>query len=420
MKQLPKKVLATVLACGMLLPLAACNKQPELSEMEATATTTSATKATTTTTTLPQTGTPPVIEKVEGDNPLESLMYTPDVSTLSFSTEAVIPGDPDFEVGKYYTGPTVSFRQSDEDTARFGLWVWDTRVIIGESASGAELNCDVLLDMMLQNGINHVYLHLGGMQDLRSLEYDNGETYEGMVSEMMVRGFIKKCYGYGIRVSALVDGAGESAGRYFGFDGETTYGNAKQYLASIASFNSRAKDESERFCGIQYDVEPDWNGFDGRAANVQYAANFFTYIRQLYDIYDLELDFCINAWTKESDMVVDEDGNVVNMLDVLTKKCDTLTVMSYRPSASEQFDIGSLELEYGNKNGCLVVLGSETMSPDDLSISDRKITYWRYGIAKMSEEQTKLRQMMADAGYEKVGGAIHHAECFYAMTKEKP
>ncbi len=425
MKKQCKRTAALLLAAVLLLGLSACQTVPDASEpvsgtsaAEAATTTT----APTTGTTEPERTTPPDIPAVEGDDPLRDRMYTPDPSEVTFSTDPVIPGEAEVQVGTHYTGPTIAFRRSDDDPASFGLWIWDCRVIT-DSLPNSDLTVDILFDMMLQNRITDVYIHLGRLADLESLVYyaENGEEVpDDVVTEMQMRGFIKKCYRYGIRVEALVDGAGAGAGRYFGFDGSNTYTSAKIYLAYIASFNERGADESERFRGIQYDVEPDWSGFDGRAANVQYMANFFTYMRRLFDAYDLEMDFCINAWTKETDMVVDEDGYRVNLLDVLTRKCHSLTIMAYRPAAKDQYSISSLELEYGKKNGCRIIVGSETMPPDRLSAGERNITYYTRGAAVMSKQQTLLRDMLSDFGYDNVGGAIHHAETFYQMMCEKP
>ena len=329
------------------------------------------------------------------------------------SIDAVMVGDENFTPGSLYKLPTISFRKQGDD-ATLGLWCWDTGVLIRpERASG--LTADMLLDMMIANNVSELYLSLGRMLDLESQIEQEGVIDEGYVSEMQVRGFIKKCNKYGIRVAALLANGGDSAVNWM----KGNYGETMRYIAMVESMNSRAK-EDEKIYGIHIDIEPQWKKGAGMAQNQQWAAEYFTAVRKACDRTKMELNFDIYAWMNKDDMVIDENGKKVAFLDLLTQKCHALTIMSYRPKAADQYSIAADEVEFAAKNDCRIILASETMNPKDLSAGEAGITYYRVGAQVMDEQMGELRTLLDNSGAKYYGGAIHHAASWYAMVREKP
>lgn len=71
-----------------------------------------------------------------------------------------------------------------------GMWVWDCRMIKGTSPD-SDMSSDMLLDMLIQNGVTEIYLGMQYYMDLESQIANKGELKEGFVSEMELRGFVK-------------------------------------------------------------------------------------------------------------------------------------------------------------------------------------------------------------------------------------
>ena len=160
----------------------------------------------------------PTVSQEPSSRPDGQLSYeieTPPLDKLSipegFSIAPVQSGDPNFVPGSLYKGEKLTFRTASDKKGEpaVGMWVWDCRMIKGISPD-SDMSSDMLLDMLIQNGITEIYLGMQYYMDLETQIASKGELKEGFVSEMELRGFIKKCSQYGIRVSmltAMVDNA---------------------------------------------------------------------------------------------------------------------------------------------------------------------------------------------------------------------
>ncbi|MEG1886673.1 MAG: hypothetical protein RR177_00970, partial [Oscillospiraceae bacterium] len=140
------------------------------------------------------------------DDPNGLEVYIPKPSEIPFSTETIIPGDPNFKPGSLYKGPTINFRKKD-DAASFGMWVWNNAFITGKDKEQG-FDCDMFLDMAIQNNINEIYIGNTNVMSLETQVEQGGELDEGYMSEMQFRGFVKKCNKFGIKVELLVGASG--------------------------------------------------------------------------------------------------------------------------------------------------------------------------------------------------------------------
>ena len=143
-------------------------------------------------------------------------------------------------------------------------------------------------------------------------------------------------------------------------------------------------------------------------------------MRKYCDFYDVELTFDINAFLKEEWKAYDENGDYVCILDIFTKQCRQLTLMSYRRTAKGQYELGELELGYAAKNGCQLILGAETGDASEMPPGERSITYFPMGAAYLIDQQNKLREMLDESGCASFGIALHHAVPFYTIMTAKP
>lgn len=352
---------------------------------------------------------------------------TPPLEPLSipkgFSTAAVQSGDPNFVPGSLYKGQKLGFRKKSDGAKQpaLGMWVWDCRMIKGTSTD-SDMSSDMLLDMLIQNGVTEIYLGMQYYMDLESQLFSDGKLKNGYVSEMELRGFVKKCAKYGIRVSMLTTMVENAYTQWARKDDESQeYRATKRWVQLVADFNSRAKGDDEKLYGVHIDLEPDWeNGGDGLQTNLQNCADYLIRMRKYCDYYKVDLSFDIMAFLKEEWKVRDETGQTVSILDVFTKQCRQLTLMSYRRTAQGQYELGDPELSYAKKNGCQLILGTETGDTKEMPAGERNITYYPMGAAYLIDQQNKLRDLLDKSGCASFGMAIHHAVPFYEIMTTKP
>ncbi len=359
-------------------------------------------------------------------DPASYEIETPPLDKLTipdgFSIAPVQSGDPNFVPGSLYKGEKLTFRK-DSDGERqpaVGMWVWDCRMIKGTSPD-SDMSSDMLLDMLIQNGVTEIYM---GMQYYTDIEthISTGEVKDGFVSEMELRGFIKKCAKYGIRVSMLttmVDNAYKQMERKE--DQSQEYRATKRWVNMVADFNSRASGDDEKLYGVHIDLEPDWeNGGDGLEANLQNCADYLIRMRKYCDFYGVELTFDIHAFFKEEWKAYDETGKYVSIIDIFTKQCRQLVLMSYRRTAEGQYELGEFELGLAAKNGCQLILGAEIGDASEMPAGERTVTYYPLGAAYFINQQNKLREMLDQSGCESFGIALHHAVPFYTVMTTMP
>ena len=312
-----------------------------------------------------------------------------------------------------YHGPVLSFRRPG-DSATLGVWWWSLKGICG-SAHG--VHTDVLLDMLYQNNVSEIYLELGGMEKDAPAVWQQGEP----IGFLQVREFVKKCSKLDIEVVALTGAARCEVIEWI--DPQRGYPEMIRFVSNIADYNRLAGD-SERIGGIHLDVEPhtvaDWE--EKRPRYLQQMADFTIAASKLCCENGLNLAYDLFGGLRETDMVT-VCGEILNILDVMTKYCQTIGVMSYSNSAEGQFAFGARRyLNYAKKNNCRLVVGCETMSPDEAAGIPPSITYSTKDVPFFIKEQQKLRQMLEETNYPNFGAAVHHIYTFYHFmtgTKEK-
>lgn len=78
--------------------------------------------------------------------------------------------------------------------------------------------------------------------------------------------------------------------------------------------------------------------------------------RKQCDAIGVQLEYDVWSWFTEADKVTDESGATVNILDLMTKKCHALGIMSYYNTGAGQFDRATnVELAYAKKNNCRLI-----------------------------------------------------------------
>ncbi len=346
---------------------------------------------------------------------MQSELSAPTASTLPDNSgnvpAAATIGDASFQPGAYFTDkyPRLEFRK-EGDSQPLAVWWWNLHRIIAPDDNGVTV--DMALDMLLANHVNEIYLDIGAMMPWASEDEQGGLTEadreEGFVSELEVRGFVKKCSKLGIRVAAL---GGSSGNAVLGWlDPKYNMVHMKQMVQKVEAYNADCQPD-EKFYAVHFDVEPytESKYGDNRDLRNQWTADLVIAARDECDRIGVELGWDIWAWSSEDDLVTDRDGKQVNILDVYARECQTLAVMAYTNTAQGQFERGTdLELAYAKKYNTTLIVASEYTKGTPTST-----TYYFSPREEAIEQNRQLRALIDADGYPKLGGAIHHLRSFW-------
>ncbi|MEG0570600.1 MAG: hypothetical protein RR497_03040 [Oscillospiraceae bacterium] len=367
----------------------------------------------------------------EGEKALVKEAYSPKMNDDgTVDRTAVWTGDPDFKPGKYWGNrPKSPFRDGEGEQFTYGLWCWSTDLFMPNCADNeAAMDMNMVLDQCVSNKVNEIYLSM--LSKVQTADNIDKVGYDGQkYTEMELRGFIKKCSEYGIKVYALEGEGGEAALKWFAPGAPRT----KRMVQTIAAINENAKSDDEKIAGLHLDLEAPLNasGIAETKKRYQDAADFFTTTAKYCKDVGIKLQFDINAWTQETSMVT-IDGKEIPYLDHLTKVLDNLTLMAYRNTAAQQWTQGtnangSSEVKFGAKNGCNILTGAELSLVYQMSKGERFITYDQKGSKHYVDEMAKLRDTLldykktsADPGAKdaRLGAAIHHSTSFWLLMSK--
>ncbi|MEG0570597.1 MAG: hypothetical protein RR497_03025 [Oscillospiraceae bacterium] len=374
----------------------------------------------------------------EGANIVEIEAYShlsqPESNTgAKVDRTAVWTGDPNFYPGKYWGNTQTSpFRDGEGEVLTYGMWCWNTDLFMPNAADNeANLDMNKLLDMCIMNKFNELYLSLlGKVQTADSIDAVGASQYK--YSEMELRGFIKKCSQYGIKVFALEGDGGEAALEWMNPNNNRT----QTLINTIAKINANAKADDEKIAGLHLDLEAPLNYNDDinnpiSKQRYQDSIDYFVRSRAQCDAAGISLQFDNNAWTRE-DVMVNFKGQRVPYLDALTQTIENLTLMAYRDTASAQWDQGAVannsnEVKFGAKNGCNILVGAELslvyqMAPGEwfITYDNRNGAYYASEMAKLRDIMLNYRKTSQDPGARtaRLGTAAHHSTAFWLLMNK--
>lgn len=242
-----------------------------------------------------------------------------------------------------------------------GIWWWDNR-----------LDLNTYLNYAINNNITEIYYY--------NWKFDDS-TLE----------FVKKCNDNKINIY-LLDG-----------DHEWLNDSTELYekLNNLSLFINEHPDI--KITGVHLDIEPHQSAtWEDNRHNLIYSlinlANSlkkdFPTINFTYDIpfwFDDEIKF--NNETKQA---------YAHMIDI----ADSITLMSYRDTAEDIYDVSSDEINYALSKNKTINLGIETQDVDEDIVS-----FYEEGKDYMNSELNKLRKLIP----EDFGISIHHIRSWYDL-----
>ena len=204
-------------------------------------------------------------------------------------------------------------------------------------------------------------------------------------------------------------------------DGDKTWATTnisvgEQRLDAVVKFNAEAADSSERFDGIQFDVEPYlnsgwrdpstretiWNGF----------MELLTYCQTKVDSLDDGTYFGVDIprWYDSTTGWLNNKSGIY-YFQQLMNIVDYVAVMDYVDTSTRIISDGGYEVLYASQIGKRVIIGVETQS-----VSPSTSTFYEEGWGNMEDALYKVDQYFK--GYPGYAGiAIHHYDYYKSFPK---
>lgn len=274
---------------------------------------------------------------------------------------------------------TMTSESEGQHDYTLGTWWWGTNYIKNE------IDLKLRLDFLQDNGVTEIYV------------------YYGRIFDKYFRSFVADCDSRGIRVAALGGDA-----NWLTEDGFAAY---QRWLSKIKDYQAEAEDD-EKFYGVHIDLEPH--------QIPQYAADPAAMSAEVARVYDTGRQFCdenkllfeadVSMWIDDPDLMMPDNNEQVTLGEYITRRVDTLSIMSYRDTAAAQFNDAQPMIDLAVKYGRKVLLGSETGESTEADF----VTYYEEGKAKMMEQQQMLKAMM-DEKYSNYGLAIHYVDSWFLL-----
>ncbi|MNK77587.1 hypothetical protein D3C87_971930 [compost metagenome] len=182
-------------------------------------------------------------------------------------------------------------------------------------------------------------------------------------------------------------------------------------IKSIIDFNNAATDYSEKFYGIQFDVEPhglngnngypnNWN--DDRVGTIKgWLDNSITW-RDYAKSNLIKMSYSILAFldnTANYPVPTEYASYGQNVNNIVTDIFDEIILMAYRDTPEDAYNLAVSKIDYAKDKKIIVAFESTQQTPSN-------ITYFDKGFQAMENAMLKLHQLMKDKpGYK--GVAVH-------------
>ncbi len=278
------------------------------------------------------------------------------------------------------------------------MWVWGSGTsIIQDSSSRAEFfhfcanppgSKDPNAVAGFPGAVNMVYLY--------AHSFVNGDS----THKAELHSFLKDAHSLGIRVDYL--------------DGDTTWATtdslyAEQYVRYVLQFNLQTSDPSERFDGIQFDVEPYllWGWKQGVTQQIQIWNDFMdllTYCKKEVDSANAGTQFgvAIPRWY--------DSTPGINYLHQLQNIVDYVAIMDYQNTSARIISGAGAEILYATQIGKAAYIGVET------SNQDAALTFYGLGWGNMEGQMYQVDEYFRGyGGY--AGIAIEHYDSYDVLPK---
>ncbi len=200
-------------------------------------------------------------------------------------------------------------------------------------------------------------------------------------------------------------------------DGDKTWAttnikSGELYIDYVIKFNSEAVDSTERFDGVQYDVEPylnkpGWSDPSEREVIWNGFIELLTYCQNKADSLNDGTYFgvAIPRWYDTTPGWLDNKSGVY-YLQQLMNLVDYVAVMDYVDTSNRIISDGGYEVIYADQIGKRTIIGVETQSVDPLTS-----TFYDEGWGNMESNLYEVDQYFKDhPGYD--GLAIHHYDYY--------
>lgn len=317
--------------------------------------------------------------------------------TISARVNTVI-GDPEFKPGAY-KGPLMEFRK-DGDAPTLGVWWWNINTILVNSGN---VTVDKMLDFLIQNKVSEIYLCIDKMLPQFEQDAQGGYVDQGFVTEADVRGFVEKAGKFGIRVAALSGSA-----RWI-YPSNNRLG-IENYFDKYRSYQQNAN-ENEKFYAMHLDVEPHQlpEFRTNRSEVMQWFADFVVYTYDRAKELNAKLEWDIPFWLRDIVKHPKTESDII-LGELMAIYSDTLTIMSYRDTAQQIYNVSVDQIAFAKKHNSKLILGAECYSEEGDHVS-----FMEEGKNELARQAKLLRGIMDGLGLESYGFAVHQSHTWFLL-----
>jgi len=344
----------------------------------------------------------PTLQPTPTLKPTNTPTKVPSTTPTAIPTSAIhkntIIGDPNFKPGAY-KGPLMDYRK-DGDAPTLGVWWWNINTILVNSGN---TTVDNLLDFLIQNKVSEIYLCIDKMLPQFEQDAQGGYVDQGFVTEADVRGFVEKAGKFGIRVAALSGSA-----RWI-YPSNNRLG-IENYFDKYRSYQQNAK-ANEKFYAMHLDVEPHQlpEFRTNRQEVMQWFADFVVYTYDRAKQMNAKLEWDIPFWLRDTVKHPKTEKNIV-LGELMAIYSDTLTIMSYRDTAQQIYNVSIDQIAFAKKHNSKLILAAECYSEEGDHVS-----FMEEGKNELARQAKLLRGIMDGLGLESYGFAVHQSHTWFLL-----
>jgi hypothetical protein len=275
-----------------------------------------------------------------------------------------------------------------------GLWLWNTDSVIQNLGTS---RAQLLSFCAAPHGTNSISSFTGSAKPVTVLYLYSHKYVSGTsIQQSQLRNFLAAAHGAGLKVQFL-DGAPDWAttGKAYG----------ENYLRYALAFNAASTSASQKFDGIQYDVEPYldsgwfsqslWDSFTGLLTDCE------TMVKNSGQ--GIPFGVCIPRWYD----ITPGPGYLLQVQQIT----DYVAVMDYVNTVSSLVSDAASEVANATQLGKKIVLGVETMN-----VSPATSTFNALGYGNMEIALDSLAQAYQSSnGY--AGNAVHYYDTYASLTE---
>lgn len=273
-------------------------------------------------------------------------------------------------------------------------WFWNGKKEPDKSIMSNKKIQDMFFDMLKKYNITQIYISVNTAKISNDSEFSN---------------FVENAYNRDIKSYVVI-------GERDHLEDENWLNNINDQFDNVSQYN-QSVDYSKKIAGISYDSEvwlnSEYNWKENETIRKKHI-KFIQDAKNYANTKNLEVNFSLPFWLVQYDYT-DDQGNVINMYDAVTKILDEVNLMIYRDNTKaidnlvrkKQSDTVETVFDITKKNECTLNIAVETGQSEEGS----NITFFEEETANQGTILNTLNELenLYQNSYNQFAFSIHHA-----------